>query len=260
MLTPNRLWFAVALVAVGLTANQSRADIVVASLSSNPLSPSDQVNIGLAGSVGQFSYTPGVVNWNGTSQSTSSAFQHSFISFCIELTQDINPGTTYTYNVSSLANAPVGGTMGAWKATEIEKLWGGFFNSVNSASLTQAQRDINAAAFQLDIWKIEYDWTSSSQTLINSSGSSSPGNTFYANGNSAVTTQANLWLAQLKQNPNAYTAANLEALTNSNYQDQVVAVPLPVPPGYALAGVGALCLCGFGIAKARSRILKPIAV
>jgi hypothetical protein len=198
------------------------------------------INVG-NGSTPNVAYHPGVVNWTLISNNSSLPFASHFTTFCIELTQDISPGNPYTYTLTDLANAPKPGTsqtgngngMGATKATEISELWAKYYSSIGTSGT-------NAAAFQLAIWKIEYDWNNlpAQGTDFFTSGN------FQASGNAPVTQLATTWLTYLEQHPNLPQAVGLVALTSPGSQDQVTQV-LPAPPGLCLAGAGALCLGGF---------------
>jgi hypothetical protein len=163
------------------------------------LSPGAGVTINLGnGSSPSVAYYPGVVNWTVATPPAGKPNASwvppvggSFTTFCIELSQDINPGKVYTYQLTALAYAPSPGTapaqanpphagMGTIKANAIEELWGQDYSSI-------ATNSTNAAAFQLAIWKIEYDWGTAD---FDSFGA---GN-FQATGNSAVLAQAKAWL------------------------------------------------------------------
>ncbi len=263
MMAPSKVWFAVVLVAIGFTANQARADQVIATLSSgNPLGPAaGPLNLFLSTSSGPIrinGYSPGEMNWTANNNSVVAQNNGKFTSFCIEIPQSVSPGQQVSYNLSQLQNSsiPTSSTASAaTKASEIKQLWTAFFGSIGNDGT-------KAAAFQLAIWKIEYDWGDASMSAAafkSNTVFTAPTGFFEASGNSAVTNLATQWLSDLENN--TYSQANLMALTNGNYQDQVVAVPvpLPVPPGFALAGMSALCLGGLGLAKLRSRLLKPIA-
>lgn len=239
----RRLLFLSAVVVVLLATAPGRAGYVTAELNGtnidNIINPGVNVTINLGdGSAPSINYKPGVVNW--TLVATDSAIPHNFTTFCLELTQDISPGNQYTYSLTALEDAPKPGSgptggnngMGLTKANEIRDLWGAFHSSIGTDG-------VKAAAFQLDIWKIEYDWGDASATDFGS------GN-FQANGNAAATSQATTWLMALSNAQNNFTMANdLIAMTNPNAQDQLTEL-VPVPPTFALAGAGLLSLLGYG--------------
>ncbi len=241
-------------------ASAVRADYITGTLDNGPidggiLNPGANVNINLGdGSAPSVAYYPGVVNWtvaNGPNASWVGAVGSAFTTFCIELTQDINPGGTYTYNLVNLANAPKPGSpkgvgtngMGATKATEIEDLWTLDYGSIAHSS----NPNINAAAFQLAIWKIEYDWGDSNYDNFSAGNFQASGAS--SDGSSAVTLAAK-WLKTLyNTNPTSVSAANLIALDSLSYQDQVMALPptpTPVPPTFYLTAIGAATLALYG--------------
>ncbi len=212
-----------------------------------------------------FDYYPGVVNWTvgkapagEPNASWVGAVGSAFTTFCIELTQDINPGSTYTYTLKNLADAPTPGStnngngsgMGTTKATEIEDLWsldyGYIANPPAGSNANQA-----AAAFQLAIWKIEYDWGGSNYNNFSQGNFLAAGES--TDGDKAVTL-AESWLYTLKNNvqPNFAPTADLIALTSSSYQDQVMATP--VPPTLYLAAIGATTLALYGYRRRRAEL------
>ena len=222
------------------------------------LSPGAGVTINLGdGSSPSVAYYPGVVNWTvktppagKPNASWAPAVGSNFTTFCIELPQEIYPGNVYTYQLTALANAPNPGTppaqatpgtpgMGAIKAGAIEELWGQDHSSIGT-------NGTDGAAFQLAVWKLEYDWGTSAFDSF------SAGN-FRATGNTTALAQARSWLDAVKNNPNSATPANLIALTDPYIQDQVTELPggaqphlaAPAPPGVTLAAIGAFFLLLF---------------
>lgn len=73
--------------------------------------------------------------------------------------------------------------MGDIKAREIAQLWGAFFGTLGTSN------DM-AAAFQLAIWKIEYDWGSAN---LNNFAAGNFRAAAYS-GNTTPITQATTWL------------------------------------------------------------------
>jgi hypothetical protein len=238
-----------------VVAGQGRADFVTATLNGTGLddilNPGAYVTINLGdGSAPSMNYKPGVVNWTGVS-TNAPAFRGKFTTFCLELTQDISPGNAYTYSLIALDNAPKPGSpatggsggMGAIKANEIRQLWTGFHGTIGSDGT-------KAAAFQLCIWKIEDDWGTSAATDF------TKGN-FRASNNASATDQASAWLMNLTHTQYA-PDQSLMALTSGQFQDQLVALPAPAPPGIWLGGISLLCLWGYGLARSR-RLLCGVA-
>jgi hypothetical protein len=246
-------WLVGCLLVIGL-AGQGRADFVTATLNGtgldNTLNPGAYVTINLGdGLTPSINYKPGVVNWTG-SPTNAPALRGAFTTFCLELTQDISPGATYVYNLVAMDNAPKPGSaatggpggMGATKASEIRQLWTGFHSSIGSDGT-------KAAAFQLAIWKIECDWGTGPAATDLTTGN------FRASGNNSATSQASTWLTNLTQNQYA-PDPSLMAMSSPSYQDQLVAVPMPAPPGIVLGGSGLVVLLAYAYLIGRLPRLK----
>jgi hypothetical protein len=245
----RRLLFLPALVGVLVATAPGRGAYVTAQLNGtnidNIINPGANVTINLGDGLNpSVQYKPGEVNW--TVVSTDSAIPHNFITFCLELNQDIGPGQQYSYDLVNVENAPKPGSsttgngngMGLTKANEIRQLWGTYYNSIGNDG-------VKAAAFQLDIWKIENDWGLSSYDQFGAGNFRATGTD--QNGTAAVN-QAVVWLDAL-HNPNNHfvMATDLVAMTNSGAQDQVTEL-VPAPPTFALAGTGLLSLLGSALA------------
>jgi hypothetical protein len=236
------VWLVGCLLVFGL-AGKGRADFVTATLNGTGLddtiSPGAYVTINLGdGSTPSINYKPGLVNWTG-SPTNAPALRGAFTTFCLELTQDISPGSTYVYNLVALESAPKPGSaatggaggMGAAKGTEIRQLWTAFHGSIGSDGA-------KAAAFQLAIWKIESDWGTGAAATDFTKGN------FQASGNTSATTLASTWLTNLTLNTYA-PDQSLMALSSGSYQDQLVSVPVPLPPGFVLGSSGLVVLLGY---------------
>lgn len=205
-----------------------------------------------------------------------------FISFCIELTQDISFGHTYQVDAIDLSAAPIpasgplGSGMGTSAAGYIGQLWAAHFTGIFTGSAST--QDANAAAFQLAIWKLEYDAGSMRFDTTNPSHLLQEYNStthqwgaidfgighLRAPATDTIVKQAAVWLNALSSNDRT---ANLVALTGHQYydsqghliqtpfQDQVVETPLFSPPGQnTVPEPSSLMLCaigGLGMAAAR---------
>jgi hypothetical protein len=174
---------------------------------------------------------PSSTQFMGPGGSTSST---GVLSFCIEMTEFIQNGPTNLAMIP-LANAPaqVSGPnmngMGATSAMLIEELWGKYINNVLNppAGLTTSQA---AGAFQLAIWKLEYDGSDPYGT---------PGSVNFGKGyveahaknasDATVLSTASNWINSLSLNPSSGELADLVALSSANYQDQVCQIVTPEP-------------------------------
>jgi hypothetical protein len=254
------------LLYVGTTV---RADFITGTLPTGFSGPGGALNPGTPvyindgnGSAANMSYYPGVVNWklDSSNASWASSLGNSFQTFCIELTQDISPGGTYTYSLVNLADAPKPGTsqtggsggMGQAKANAIGALWAADYGSIAGPNA-----DTNAAAFQLAIWKIEYDWGSSNESF-NKGNFKASANGVNPNSTNAAIIQAENWLNSLGwNNNNVPNETNLIALSSpgpNGYQDQVMAIPTPEPSTFCLAGIGSVVLVLLGYRRQRSAL------
>lgn len=163
----------------------------------------------------------GQFNWQRTG-GTYTGLTGTFATFCIEVHQDIFPGNNYTYDVNTVANAPLpvnvlfGTPMGAVKANKIAELYGRFFGGLSSND--------DYAAFQLAIWDFVYD-----------GGDGVNNGVFQAQGFGAAMAQANGWIAAV--DGTGPHMSGLLALSSDDWQDQIFT---PAPGSLALLGLGGL--------------------
>jgi hypothetical protein len=245
----------ICVLAILLSAETCQAGTITAELTgtTNNGAPTVSINDGS----GSATLTPynfaGYINWTLKSNNSSSAILPTFNSFCIELTQDVNIGGTYTYAIAALEDSPSPGSaatggpsgMGSVKADALRRLWGGFYSDTMSKN--------DAAAFQLAIWKIEYDGIASTISDF------SHGNFRASSTTSAVITTA----TQLYNNvvTNVYdeslAASNLIALSDPVLQDQITytgnspgILGTPEPSTLCLGVIGGVA---FGAARYRRR-------
>ena len=156
------------------------------------------------------------------------------LSFCIEMTEYIQYGPT-NLTMIPLADGPaqVSGPnvngMGATSAMLIEELWGKYINTVLDppAGLTTSQA---AGAFQLAVWKLEYDGSDPYATP----GSVNFGKgyveaTAHNAGDAAILSTASNWINSLSLTPASGDTAQLVAISGPNYQDQVCQIVTPEP-------------------------------
>ena len=173
--------------------------------------------------------TPGPYYWHqspGNGVPLNSALPNGVTTFCVELSQTISTGSTYTYTTTPLASGP---GISPQEATLISQLYATNFNTAwNSTSFTGSNA---STAFQLALWELVYD-TGSSLSL-------SGGNFFLtttpANANAVAIAQG--WLTDLKDGKGKNLAtvfpnSQLVYLSNGSNQDQLALVPIPpTPPG-----------------------------
>jgi hypothetical protein len=247
------------LVFVGLACSRpssAEASTITAKLNNGPLGQDMNIDLNIPGGtnyqytnqyVGEYGWTRSSVNNSNNNYSGPPNLGQNFISFCIELTQDMTYGSSYTYNVVSLASSPnpngtdtgiSSGGMGTTRADEISELWGRDFSSISTST--------QAAAFQVAIWQIEYG---TNLTINNAANDIS-----FSNDSSAIN-QAQTWLNQLDGDTADY--ASLAAISNSNQQDQVIVVPTPKAVWMGLFMVGAMGWVGL---KRRGTALRAAQV
>jgi len=151
------------------------------------------------------------------------------ITFCADLAQDVFPGYAL-YQVEPLAAAPQPGTpMGPVKAQAIADVWA-------AAAGQQFTSAPHAAAMQMMIWEIVYDFNGSVASLDAGSG-----NVQYI-----ITQTSQAYFNNTLSIFNSFKAAigsggdlsTLRAVTNADNQDQLVFIP--APGALALLGAAAL--------------------
>jgi hypothetical protein len=249
-------------------ATTCQAGTVVATLTSFSNANDPQINInnanGTTPTAANVNGRAGIINWarsGGTDTTIGSVFQ----TFCIDVPQRATVGLPgYTFNVVSLDLAPsIPGSASskADKVNAIERLWHGFYGNISTGSANQQL--INGAAFQLAIWRIEYDWSASqtATTLEDFNSGTFQANVTGLSGTGATDGQAAIDLAKIllgdvyAGTPGlGYDVATsgLVALTNLTAQDQITSTPEP----------STLCLGAIGVAAlitARCRRAKVIA-
>jgi hypothetical protein len=224
------------MVASAATVNVTYHGVIPGSQVS--LAWTDASNIKSNGSVttnaGQYNFDVNAVSNGAEAVITGTQLK----TWCIDVEGITNPGN-YTFNVLdpdfALGDYQV---PYFYNAAAIKNFFNGFYNpSLFSGS------DVNAAAFQLCIWELAWDTTPGNVT----SG------TFYETSAPVdVVTQANTWLTNFNShNYSQLGNYSIVQLSYDNVQDQIFAVPVPLP---AALPIGAAMLAGmFGVRKLRRR-------
>lgn len=238
-MTLRKLMVPAAVLAATVFGGFASAATVTATF--NHVNTGADVNVKFNGS--DTSTRAGKFTWTELSDTTNalpSATNTQFTTFCIEFNQHINYNNTYTYDIVDVASAPKpgllvnnGNGMGSAKADALRELWGRHFASIGTNSTM-------AAAFQIAVWEIVYDWGSTGL----SSG------IFRLNTTGDIATQAVSFLSTLNgSGPKAYLIGMSSGGANGA-QDQLTlgtpppptpspAVPLPTA---AVSGLGLMAL------------------
>ena len=150
-------------------------------------------------------------------------------SFCIELTQFIGFGSTYTDYTLGPA------------ATKFDSFQMGLLSKLYENHLTESRSsNQNSQAFQIAVWEIAYDGMGGLDGPV--------ADTYLTNGNFAMTSgqfgtgtagaTASLWLTNLATAKAG--SWNFQVLASGSNQDQLIAnrTPVPVPASALLLGAG----------------------
>ena len=164
----------------------------------------------------------------------------TFFTFCTELTQNIQNGVEYDYDLVGPSQVPDPGqgfTMGSFRASLVAEFFDKFFVTASTGTDTQA------AAFQMGVWEIVYqDDTATAKGgdgTFDSLGeidlNTLRGVFFMSNG--VAGGQANDWLDMLS---GSYPVDPdwLVGFKSTSFQDQITTmVPLPAPVWMAAVGL-----------------------
>jgi hypothetical protein len=271
--TRVKLFSAAALALLGvLPVSSASADTITAKISTVIDAPTygyKTTNFEVNG-VAYTGAITGAEVWNYTS-GTPVAQGSPFYTYCIEITQDVYLGSSYTFTLGPLNTAPQPGTgvmpypdpvgtpsgMGTGKAAMIGDLWSRYYaDSVTAGAVSDTTTLQEAsAAFQVDVWAIVYDNPLPITNKFDYSVTNTADN-FYltANNDLIIGNLAQTWLTQVGDDVvnNNLGTANLIALTNSADQDQItVAAPLPSSASLGLALLGGLGLGGLSLRRRR---------
>lgn len=196
-------------------ATMAQADNLVATL--NNVSPGVSATISIDGGGSSFGVNGGLFNWTKTGGSYAGV-NGDFTTFCIEVTENVAPGNSYTYDIDLVANGPTTAPMGAALADQMAELFGRFYGGLNLGDADQV------GGFQLAVWNIVYDGDA---TIL-------AGN-FQASDGVGPMAYADFYLGAID---GTGPRANLDAMLAVGIQDQIV----PEPCSLVLLGLGALAI------------------
>ena len=169
---------------------------------------------------------------NGTGG--ASGLSGQIATFCTEVTQLVN-SSWRTYTMVNTGDAPMPGSgMGETKATMLAHL----YSVANGQQHTSSNF---AAAFQMMIWEIVYDFD---EAALDGNLSRTEGNIRFTGGDSHFGTVSAIFndLRTSLMSINGMPTAELRALVNGGSQDQLITIPLPSVG--AMAGLGLLGVMG----------------
>ncbi len=172
------------------------------------------------------------------------------VTYCADLEQQVNPGTS-TFDIVDLSTIPSPSAihpagMGAIRAAAIESLYDYARFGLGFDIASSTLNNDFAAAFQLVIWEIVYDYDGTAGSVDITSGIFSA----TTPGGAPLTAGVNNFVNDLLANGLTFNpaATNLYGLYNANKQDQIIVVIIPTPTA---AGLGLLGLAGLAARRRR---------
>lgn len=166
---------------------------------------------------------------NGTG--SAAALNGQIRTFCTEVTQNVN-SSWRVFNLVDASDAPnPGSPMGDAKAAQLARLY-------DIAAGQQNQSADFAAAFQMMVWEIVYDYNPANAATGNLDRTS--GAIRFLSGDSHFNTVVAIFdsLRASLLSSNSTGISGLHAIVNGNVQDQLVVIPLPTAGAMGLAGIG----------------------
>lgn len=188
----------------------------------NSVGPSEIVTVTLNAGANTQQVHSGLMNWTRTGGDYTGVGTN-FWTFCTEITENVGPGGSYTFNVMAPEFAPNTAPMGAARAALLSELFGRYIGSVNFGSST------DMSAFQMAVWEVAYD-----------NGVDLASGDFQVTAGNAISRA--LAQSYLNSLDGSGPQVIVDALVNAGRQDQVV----PTPGALALLSLA-------GLAGARRR-------
>ncbi len=161
--------------------------------------------------------------------------------FCIDLSQHVSRNTN-TYEIVDIV-AEVGGISPAFAGVRGAAI-SGIYNTYGTTAIggTRSTSNDFAAAFQMAVWELAYDFTGVASSISLTGGVARFKKTDGTALSSGILTQFNTIISAIGNGP---IAAGLVALRSGNYQDQLVYVPgtlIPSAGSAAMAALGGLMI------------------
>lgn len=168
------------------------------------------------------------------------------ITFCTDLTEGAtSSGSIYT--VAPIANLPQTSGWPAMGSTRAQAVYNLYATAAGQQNGTSSDW---AAAFQIALWEVIYDYSGTSASLTLTGGNFKAKDTDGTSLTSSIATKVSTLFAGITGSSAVQTG--LMGLTNSGCQDQIVQVDVVPLPGAAAMGLAALG-AGFVIRRIRRR-------
>lgn len=209
-------------------------------------SGSTSVNVSISAPLTAKTYSGSGGQFNGsfTTGAGTPDTDEFFRFFCIDLYQYATPGPV-TYTISDYSNS--------WLTRLFDhaypnKAIGDFYNGTATTTFGQFSSGINSSAFQLAVWEILYEKSSTFSLDGGNFKSNTAANNSGAPADQAVA-QANNWLTAITTNYQPSLGIwSLYKFTNANQQDYLSAVYREGSSGGQVPEPGTLAMFGLGIA------------